>query len=166
MKKRYLIITFTILLIVLSIFGYRQFNKKDIHKILEKDEYSYLPKEAKNLVEKVFEESGEVILTEKNKEENIPYLNPKYVEYLTLSSEDKEKVEEIPDIYRIDFVDGDKVDGDTPKKYDLRNVNGNNYVTKLKDQDVMDLCWAFTSCEQAESLIILRELVMSFLLDS
>ena len=70
MKKKILLITFTILVICLSLFGYHNLTKKDIHKILEKKEYSYLPKEAKNYIEKVYEETGEVPLTEKNKEEN------------------------------------------------------------------------------------------------
>ena len=154
MKKKILLITFTILVICLSLFGYHNLTKKDIHKILEKKEYSYLPKEAKNYIEKVYEETGEVPLTEKNKEENVPYLNPSYIEYLSLSDKEKSSIEEIPDIYKIDFVSGDKIDSDTDSSYDLRNVNGKNFITPLKDQSTLDLCWAFTATEQAESLLL------------
>jgi oligoendopeptidase F len=65
------------------------FKKTKIDKVLETSSYSYLPKEAKNFIKEVYEETGEVILTEKNKKSNAPYLNSQYVSYLALSDEEK-----------------------------------------------------------------------------
>ena len=69
--------------------------KKNIEYVLESKSYSYLPLEAKNYIKDIYDESGEIVLTEKNKEENKPYLNPEYIEYLELSEEEREKVFEM-----------------------------------------------------------------------
>ena len=155
MKSRREFFTFSIfwilVLIVLQIF---ENSVVDIKKVLKTDSYSYLPVEAKNYVEKIYEESGEVILTEKNKRDNSPYLNPRFIEYLSLSKEEQDLVAEVPEVYQIDFIPNEKVDGDTPSKFDLRNVNGNNYVTPIRDQGNLDLCWSFTSLEQTESYLL------------
>ena len=81
-----------------------------------------MPAEAKEYIEKVYEETGEVVKTEKNKEDNEPYLNPKYIEYLELSDEEKEKVELIPDIYVLDYEVNKSYSTQTlPSLYDLRS---------------------------------------------
>ena len=85
-KKRIFIIFIFVLTLSLSgIFIYNHFNV-DIDKVLESEEYSYLPDEAKEYVKDAFEATGEVIPTEKNKTENQVYLNPSYIKYLQLSS--------------------------------------------------------------------------------
>ena len=152
-RKRLLLVSISFLVLI-AVLGFLFYPKKDIQDILQKEEYSYLPVEAQNYIEKVYEETGEVILTEKNKQENVPYMNPQYIEYLTLSDEEKEEVEEIPEVYRLDYVSEEISGASLPTSYDLRNVNGKNFVTYSKDQDTLDLCWAFTSTEQIESLLL------------
>ena len=69
-KKRILKISVLVLSLIVSIvFIYNtKFSKTNIETILKSDAYSYLPVEAKEYVEEVFNKTGEVILTEKNKE--------------------------------------------------------------------------------------------------
>lgn len=57
-----------------------------IDKILSNEDYNYLPKQAKNYIKQVYKESGQILLTEKNKEENKPYLNPNFVDYLSMEA--------------------------------------------------------------------------------
>ena len=130
--------------------------KTDIDKVLKTISYSYLPKEAKNYIKKVYEESGEIILTEKNKKENLPYLNPKYVVYLSLSDEEKKEVYDIPESYTIDYVYEGNSSSIFPSKYDLRNVNRNNYITPMQNQGNLGLCWSFSTIEQIESYLMLK----------
>ena len=94
----------------------------------------------------VYEETGEIIKTEKNKKENEPYLNPKYVDYLTLSEEEKEEVEVIPDMYVRDYtVSKTQSSTELPSSYDLRNVSDKNFISPIKDQETTEICWAFTT---------------------
>ena len=74
-----------------------------IDKVLESEEYSYLPDEAKEYVKDAFEATGKVIPTEKNKKDNQAYLNPSYINYLQLSSAERNNVSDIPDPYTIDY---------------------------------------------------------------
>ena len=100
MKKRYLFIPLILILILTASSLLLFFNKdRKINKILNSAAYSYLPKESKNFIKKAYEETGEIILTEKNKQENIPYLNPAYIKYMSLSQQAKANVEEIPPTY-------------------------------------------------------------------
>ena len=145
-KKIILLLLFAFL--IGSFFGRSFFKKPSIKTVLKTDAYTYLSDEAKDFIENVYEETGEVILTEKNKEDNVPYLNPKYVEYLALSDEEKEKIDEVPNAYLVEFS-VDKANGDYPTSYDLRNVGGKNYTTPVKNQKTLNLCWDFTSISQA-----------------
>ncbi len=155
MKKKRILITSFLFLLIGSIFWHPFFYKPNIKTVLKSDAYAYLSNEAKKYIEEVYEETGEIVLTENNKEENVPYLNPQYIEYLSLSDEEKEQVEEIPVPYVIQFS-VDKANGNYPTSYDLRNVGGKNYVTPLKDQKSLDLCWDFTTIAQAESYLLLK----------
>ena len=160
MKRRVLFFCFSIVIVsIIGIVVYKNKdnNKDDISKILSSEEYSYLPKEAQNYIRQVYEESGTIVKTEKNKESNEPYLNPVFVNYLTLTPEEKEHVEVIPEPYVVGYIPTD-VSGDTeiPETYDLRNVDGNNYITPLKNQGELGICWAFSSIENVETLLLIN----------
>ena len=62
-------------------------NKEDqyINRVLKTDAYSYLSPKAQKYIAEVYKDTGELLLTEQNKEDNTPYLNPQYIEYLELS---------------------------------------------------------------------------------
>jgi len=157
-KNKILILSTVLFLFVLiiSIIIPKLLFKTNIEKVLETISYSYLPKEAKNYIKEVYEESGEIILTEKNKKENLPYLNPKYVVYLSLSEEEKKEVYDIPESYTIDYVYESNATSTLPSKYDLRDVDGNNYITPMQNQGNLGLCWSFSTIEQVESYLMLK----------
>lgn len=116
-----------------------------------------MPIEAKNYLKTYYEKTGEILLTEKNKRDNTPYLNPQYVEYLTLSEEEKSKLDLIPNAYSIDYVASPSSQEEVlPESYDLRNVNGNNYVSPLESQGSSGLCWTFATLGQAESYLMVQ----------
>ncbi len=161
MKKNYKIILFVVVFLIIGVasFGILNSGKKNkIDKILASESYSYLPKEAKNYIKEVYEETGEVILTEKNKEENVPYLNPQYVAYLQLSSEQKKNVSIIPNSYSVDYVfDNESSSQEFPKSYSLENVDGKNYTSPMYNQGGLGTCWAFATIENAESHLMIKK---------
>ncbi|MBQ9318418.1 MAG: InlB B-repeat-containing protein [Bacilli bacterium] len=132
-------------------------NDSKIEKILRSEYYSYLPQEAQEYVRDVYEQTGNIVLTEKNKKVNTPYLNPQYVEYLTLDDYEKEKVEVIPDILRLDYTKQEYVSATYDSYYDLRNIDGSSFITPLKNQGNLGLCWALSSIEQAESYLMVSK---------
>mgnify|MGYP004490289123 FL=1 len=146
-----------ILVIGVLIVGVSFFNRKDIriNYVLSQSSYSYLPSEAKKYIEDVYKETGNIILTEKNKKQNELYLNPIYVDYLTYTDEEKQQVSLIPSPTIVDYYTRDSVeDVELPSKYDLRNDNGNNYVTPVRDQGNLGLCWAFATAGSLESHLL------------
>lgn len=158
-KKRYLIVLIIICILAGGSFVYKNVTNTNptINNILSNSAYAYLPDEAKEYVMDVYNATGELILTEKNKEENTPYLNPQYVKYLELSAEEKAKLDLIPDIYSIDYIATSSTDEEVlPAAYDLRDVDGNNYVSPIKNQESSGLCWAFATLEQAESYLMIQ----------
>ena len=155
-RKKIFIVLLLVVLVIIG--GYCYTNTVStknnyIEKVLKQKAYSYLPLQAKNYVRQVYEETGEVILTEKNKEENTPYLNPKYVEYLELNNEKKENVDLIPNVYSLDYSYSDNLvdENQIPPIYDSRSVDGKNFVTPTRNQGSLGLCWAVTAIEVAES---------------
>ena len=157
-KKR--IFIFIIIVVLVGIGSSLLFyNRKEIYieRVLTQKAYAYLSTEAKEYIKDVYEKTGEVILTEKNKEENVPYLNPQYVDYLNLSDEEKQKMSIIPSVYNLDYMySGSALTEELPSKYDLRNVDGNSYITPLKNQGYSNLCWAFATVENAESFLMIQ----------
>ncbi len=154
---KYSFIAIVLLVISLSVFLYKKVSlKNEIDKILTEESYSYLPEKAKNYVKEVYEETGEILLTEKNKKDNEPYLNPLYVEYLEMSLEEQKNEEVIPIATVIDYVNDMKVDGDSASltKYDLRNVNGTNFVPPNRNQKGLGICWAFSSAGVVETHVL------------
>ena len=83
-------------------------------------------------------------------------INTEYLNYLSLSDEEKEKVTIIPNkyVYISNNIDSDSNEFELPSEYDLRNVDGNNFVTSNKNQGSRGICWAFSAVATMESSII------------
>lgn len=153
MKKKIclLLVMLVSIFIFIGIRSFKTYGKLDIDSVLRSSSYSYLSSDILNYIKGVYEETGEVLLTEKNKAENKPYLNPEYVEYLNVVFEEGNGY--FPDAlkydYEVNYVGTDNL----PSKYDSRDVNGENYVTPLKKQ-FSNLCWdyAFTSVIESKLL--------------
>lgn len=155
-KKIVLVFSVVLIMGVLTLFKYLNSNK--IERILKSESYNYLPLEAKKYIEDVYNETGKVLLTEKNKKENTPYLNPTFIAYLTLSEEEKSKESVIPSFEVVDFVSNDtQITDELPTKFDARDYNGKNYITEMKNQYSTGLCWAFASLEQIESYLMFTQ---------
>ena len=150
--KLFLLLVLVIIVVLTGGFLLKNNNRQSITTILSKPSYAYLPKKAKEYIEKVYEETGEVVLTEKNKEDNKPYLNPEYIEYLELSEGEKQDIDLIPDAYILDYATNTSYSDYTlPSYYDLRNES---YISALKNQGSTGICWAFASIENVETLIM------------
>ena len=130
---------------------------------LASPEYNYLPEPAKKFVEDAFKATHELVHTEQNRQAGVPYLNPAYVEYLAKSDEEKAAVAVIPKTYLIytepsePIITDQPVDGATYSKIDLRSYNGKKYITGLKNQKELGICWAFATIEQAESYLMMND---------
>lgn len=152
MKKKWFLIVIIIAIFGVGIFFY---NKKNIYIniVLSQSSYNYLPKEAKNDIKEVYNKTGNVLKTEKNKEKDNIYLNPKYVNYLTMSKENNK--EEIPVPVVVDYTN-DKVESEQniPDSYDLRNIDGKNYITPVRNQGNLGICWTFATAGAMESKIL------------
>ena len=147
-----------ILLVFISILlvkGINLYNKNKINLLLKTDNYSYLPIEAKEYLKEVYEKTGEIILTEKNKQENVPYLNPQYVEYLTYSEEEKKEISLIPTDLILDYtsVSLTETNEGLEEYYNSSDPN-NNYTTPMKNQSNLGICWAHAITENAESFLM------------
>ena len=155
-KNKKLIIFPLIIFAVFICYMFLNYNNQEkIEKVLKKDYYSYLPAEAKDYIRQVYEDTGEIILTEKNKKENVQYLNPEYVEYLTYSEEEKKEVSIVPNELIIDYVsDSKKVTATNHESYYNIAEQGNNYVTPMKNQGSLGICWAYATIENAETFLM------------
>lgn len=154
-RKRIVLIMGVLGFIVGGSFLFANRDKVYINYVLAKSDYAYLPKEAQEYIRDVYNTTGEVMLTEKNKKEKMPYLNPIYVDYLTYNEEKKEEIAVIPDTTVIDYVgDTTKEDKVIPNSYDLRNVDGKNYVSPVGNQGSLGLCWTFSTTGAAESYLL------------
>lgn len=93
---------------------------------------------------------------------NIPegaVINPEWVRYQTLTEGEKAQQEVIPSEYIFEFQDtrndtGEPNQSDLPKQYDLRNVNGINYINPVKNQLDLGLCWVFGGIASIESNLL------------
>ena len=125
---------------------------KSIDKVLESSSYEYLPKEAKNYIKKVYKETGEILLTEKNKKYNTPYLNPDYIDYLVEGEESEYGYVPLDTVVDYDYKEASEEE--LPSKFNLQDVDGKSYVTSMKDQGRLGLCWDFAATGALESKII------------
>ena len=158
MKKR--IVSFVLLflcVVIVTMFAVKSNNKTYIEKVLSSEEYNYLPKEAQNYVEEVYKKTGNVIKTEKNKEQNEPYLNPAYVAYLSLTEEERKEMDLIPESLIVEYIPNNTYgDESFPTQYNISSLNGGSYITPIKDQGQLGVCWAFTSVETAETYLMFK----------
>lgn len=156
-KKKILLVglglVFTLVL-SLNFVGFFSNEKINIQNVLSNEYYSYLPDEAKNYIQEVYEETGVVFLTEKNKKVGSPYLNPDYVKYLAEGVASKSGYIPASTATDIDFASLGAVSDELPSKYDLRNVDGVSYITSMKDQGDFGLCWDFAATGALESKIL------------
>ena len=94
-----------------------------------------------------------------------PEINEDYVKYEALSDAEKAKVELIPEKYKLVVNDvselkgvgsdiTDMVELSFPAQYTVANLNGGSYITPMKNQGGMGICWAFASVEAVESLVM------------
>lgn len=140
---------------ILFIINFKEDSMIDI--VLSNEYYSYLPIEAKDYIKDVYEKTGTIVYTEKNKKSNVPYLNPTYVEYLKLEEAEKQNVDLIPNPYVLEYIPNEaSLEIELPSSYDLRNVNGKNFLTPLKNQKSLGICWSIASLEQAESYLMVK----------
>ena len=142
-----------VVMFAVGVFFYNMNKTQDIEDILNNKYYSYLPLEAKEYVRQHYKETGKLILTEKNKKKNVSYLNPQYVTYLTKTSNEKKEYGYIPSETIVDYTSYGKSNEQLPESFDLRNVDGKNYVTPVQNQ-IGGLCWAYSSTAQIESLLL------------
>ena len=150
-----IVLVFSVVLVIGAFILFKYFNSNKIERVLKSESYNYLPSEAKKYIDNIYNKTGEIILTEKNKEDNTPYLNPKYIEYINLSEEEKNNIELLPDVYITDYeVNKSFSESTLPSSYDLRNVDGKNFVSSIKNQGSTGICWAFASIENVETLLM------------
>lgn len=121
-------LVFVLLCIVVLIFGgYKIFNKKNN------------PVSTETIVSNV-----------KSEKVSMPYINPEWTEYMKLSDEEKEKVEQAPQMYIYNYIPEENMYGDysqLPSSYNVRD----EYPTTLYDQGNEGLCWAYATIEMLES---------------
>ena len=112
-------------------------------KILKTEAYNYLSDEVKEFIKNHYLKKlvnyikqKKIILVVKL------ILNPNYIAYL--ETDNKEEFTIVPSVTT--YVPKlSAVNDNLPTTYDLRNVNGKNYLTPVKNQGSEGLCWAFAS---------------------
>ncbi len=162
MKKKFLVIGsfFVILLICLLGFSFGFKKELTIDEILETKSYSYLSPKVKQYIKDHYEETGELLLTKENAKAGELYLSPAYIYYLDSSDENKGAV---PNKFSSkNQIVGNGNNTDLPRKYDMRNVNGHNYVSPIKDQGVDGICWAYAVNAVLESYYLKQGITRFF----
>lgn len=150
--KNIMLVSLLVLFVFTCVIGFVSYaNEPEIEKVLKSEDYDYLSNNAKDFIRENYELSGNVLLTEKNKEENKPYLNPLYVNYLNMDEEEKENLSYIPAVTVVDFVPTDDVQDAELQQYDLRDFN---IVTPNRNQGTLGLCWAFATASTLETSIM------------
>ena len=153
MKKKTLIFLIIIFLFI-SLFSFCFYKKEyKIEVDFESDAYSYLPESAKEFI---LEEAnkGVRVLTEKNKKSGELYLNPIYVDYLTMSPAEQSNLQVVPEVYTWDNNVITKTNA-FPSKYSLVEEN---LSTKVKNQSILGICWAFATYSSIETNILVSGL--------
>lgn len=93
---------------------------------------------------------------------NATEINPEYEKYLKLSDTLKSEVSYVPNEY-INYYEVKNnssrnftlgLYGSSLSSYDLRNVNGERLIPEVKDQNPLELCWAFATNNMIESYFL------------
>ena len=162
-NKKYLILAIALVLIlfgsILQLSNTNSLKKKkivNIEEVLLSPNYSYLPEPAKDYIREYYHETGEVLLTEKNKEEDKNYLNPQYIEYLVKGDKSSAAPKSTVVDYNPKMATASIKNTSLPASYDLRNVDGKNYVTPFESQGFEGLCWDYATNAHAESSMLLK----------
>lgn len=149
-NRRKILFLFVLIIGVVGsiLFFTNQKRELTIDEILKTDAYNYLSDNVKDFIKEHYEETEELYLTEKNFKDNEAYLNPSYIEYLDSTNKDSYSI--IPSVtaYVPKLM---AVNDNLPSSFDLRDVNGKNYVTPVKDQGNEGLCWAFATASLLET---------------
>lgn len=154
-----IVLFFSVVLVIGTFILFKHFSSNKIERVLKSESYNYLPMEAKKYIEDIYNETGEIILTEKNKEDEEPYLNPDYVEYLKNGKSSEYGY--IPEIYIIEHSYKNDVltkQGDSNEKTSLSyyNLRDEGYITNIYNQGSEGLCWAFSSATSLESHLAIK----------
>ena len=150
-KKIFIVLCIVFVLFLFIIIKNNASSLSKIDRILNSEPYAYLSPEAKDYIKGVYEKTGNIILTEKNKEANKTYLNPQFIDYLSYSDEEKAQQGEIPVSMVIDYQTMDGSENiEVPSRYDMRG----SYVTPVRDQGKLGVCWTFATAETAESYLL------------
>lgn len=160
--KKLILLVVLVLFVSLGIFGIKYLKDTKIDRVLKTESYSYLPVEAQNYIKEVYEETGEIVLTEKNKVEDTPYLNPDYVEFL--KNGEASEYGYIPEKFTIDHSYAGDIYSNKHEASDKSeilnrsyyNLRDDGYITNIYDQGSEGLCWSFASNTSLESHIAMK----------
>jgi C1A family cysteine protease len=149
-SKKIILFSSFIVILFLMIFSINKSFAKNISidEVLNGKEYSNLSQVVKDFIKDYYEENHVLLVTKEIAKDGEPYLNPSYINYL--ESKNKKKYNIIPSIisYKPSIR---RTRGVLPSKFDLRNVNGMNYVTPNKNQGNEGLCWAYSTMSLLET---------------
>ncbi len=172
-KKSFLIVNYIILIIAVLFFNISHVYAKEINidEVLNSKSYSSLSPIVKEFIRNYYEENGVVLLTKDLAKPEEIYLNPRFIEYL--ESDEKDRYGVIPSVTvfvpnynqtnsltefnRNGIITRNKKGGITksessfPSKFDLRDVDGKNFVTPNKNQGQEGLCWAYAAASLLET---------------
>ena len=115
---------------------------------LETNSFKPLSPNVKDFTKEYNNESGEIILTKALSKRGGSYLNQNYTEYL-----DSENIGGYS-IVPLSTSSAPALFGSSinyPSRFDLRNVDGMNFVTPNKNQGSEDLCWAYATASLLET---------------
>lgn len=115
---------------------------------LETNSFKSLSPNVKDFTKEYNNESGEIILTKALSKRGGSYLNQNYTEYL-----DSENIGGYS-IVPLSTSSAPALFGSSinyPSRFDLRNVDGMNFVTPNKNQGSEDLCWAYATASLLET---------------
>lgn len=75
-----------------------------------------------------------------------------------MSEEEKSKISAIPSNLILDYIPrATGIEENLPSYYNLNNIDNNSYLTPMKNQSSLGLCWAFSLTEHAESHLMISD---------